>query len=117
MPKRESYYQPDLIDCQSQCHAIGEDFGCICELSVTFTADYVVVIARCRKINEDVENPPLVQALVRKPLKASNSLAVMIFSALQDCWHQLDRGTLGATTPAISHLWNGRPEIARRRQR
>jgi len=57
----------------------------------------------------------VVQALVSRPVKGAGSLYVAIYSALLDCWHQLDRGSLSVVTPTVTHGWNRRPEVPRRR--
>jgi len=39
----------------------------------------------------------------------------MQYSALLDCWHQLDRGALAVASRPIVRRWDGRPEQPRRR--
>jgi hypothetical protein len=38
----------------------------------------------------------------------------MQYSALLDCWHQLDRGVLAAAERPIDRGWDGRPRAPRR---
>lgn len=117
MPNEGKYYAPDCIDCNSQATALGEDFAVICEVSLRFERDQVVVIASCRRSAEAPNGAVVVQAIVRKPLRSRPDIAVMAFSAMQDCWHQLDRGVLSARPPAVAHGWSGRPQVARRDKR
>lgn len=114
MPRKFEGYTPDAIDCNTQVTALGLDFGVLVKTSVEFARDEAVVLCACFRIGSESDGTPVVQSRARKPLKSKPDIAVMIFSALQDCWHQLDRGVLGAKPPAIAHDWNGRPHIARR---
>jgi len=114
MPRKFEAYAPDWIDVNTQLTSLGGDFGVRCEFLVTVERDSVQCIARCYRVADGHDAPPVVQALARRPLKSRPVLEIMCFSTAQDCWRQLDRGTLGAASGGISHDWNGRPNIARR---
>jgi hypothetical protein len=117
MPAHQNYYQPDAIDVNTMVTAIGTDFGLLCKLEAEFGRDKVVVFARCvhlvRKEGDVVE----VQAMVARPLKPAPNIAVMMYSAALDCWHQLDRGMLAAATAPVQRGWNGRPRKPERSAR
>jgi hypothetical protein len=114
MSKQRYRYEPDWVDVNTQLTAIGEDFGCICEFSVTVERDRVTVIARCRRI-VDLDDPtPMVQALASRPFNTKPDVAIMCFGAAHDCYRQLDSGILGKRSGEITYGWNGRPHIARR---
>lgn len=115
MPRSFQGYEPDAIDCQHLCDALGEDFGMLCQVVIQFSADEVIAIGRCRSLGCAPDSPVIVQALVRRPLKGSSSAYVLIYSVLLDCWHQLDRGVLAAAGRPIEHGWSGRPQTPRRR--
>jgi hypothetical protein len=115
MPRRFEGYEPDAIDCQTMCDALASDFGCICQVVVQFSADEVIAIAKCRPLLPAGGNDVLCQAIARRPLKGHGSLYVMVYSVLLDCWHQLDRGVLGAAARPIERGWTGRPQQPRRR--
>jgi hypothetical protein len=93
-----------------------EEFGIECKIEVTFKLDKVVTLARCYRPAVTSDAVPVVQALSRRPIKGHGSAWVAIFSVMLDCWHQLDRGVLGARPPVVSHGWDRRPEVPRRRQ-
>lgn len=114
MPRKEVYYEPDAKDCADQLSSVSEDFGCLCEVSVRFANGCVEVVCKARKMEEWPHGSVVVQALVRRPEKNAAQLYTMIFSGIQDIWHQLDRGVLGAQPPAIVHQWSGRPQVRRR---
>jgi len=115
VPRSEKYYEPDQIDCNSMVTAIGNDYGCLCDITTTYARDQVVVLVRCHKGFETADHTVQVQALVRAPLRTARSLYTMQYSALLDCWHQLDRGLLAAATRPIERGWNGRPRTPERR--
>lgn len=115
MPQKGNYYEPDAIDCNTMATAIGQDFSHLCKTEVEFARDSVVVTCRCYGSAAAPDDAPSVQSRATKPLKSRPDISVMLFSAMLDCWHQLDRGVLGAKPPAISHGWNGRPTVPRRR--
>lgn len=115
MPRNFHGYEPDGLDCAAIVSAIGDDFGQLATIGVTFSLDEVIVIVRCRRLVPEKENPVTVQALCRRPIKHAGSAWVMQYSALLDCWHQLDRGVLAASARPIERGWNGRPHTPRRR--
>lgn len=111
MPNSQHYYSPDAIDCDRLCHSLGEDFGCFARLEVEYALDYITVICRVYKGAGEQPGVVQVQSIVRAPLKSKRDLYVMHYSALLDCWHQLDRGVLAVATAPIEHYWNGRPKV------
>lgn len=115
MPRSQTYYEPDALDCNQLVTSLGHDFGVIPFLSTSYERDQVVVICSCRKICEAPNGVVQVQALVRAPLKARRSLYIMQYSALLDCYHQLDRGVLGVAQTPLERQWNGRPKVPGRR--
>jgi hypothetical protein len=115
MPRKYQGYEPDAIDCNALSTSLGEDFGVIAELATRYERDQVVVICTTRKIAEAPTGAVQVQALVRAPLRSAKSLFTMQYSALLDCWHQLDRGALAVASRPIVRRWDGRPEQPRRR--
>jgi len=114
MPRKFEGYSPDAIDCYSQAVALGEDFGVLVWVSFTWEGDWVVATATCRRIAESPDGAVVVQARAKRPLKSRPDMALMAFTVMQDCWHQLDRGVLGVKPPAVTHSWSGRPHVARR---
>lgn len=116
MPRRMEFYTPDQIDCNTMVTAIARDFGLLPEIVTEYARDQVVVLVRCRVPGGEAAGVVQVQALVRAPLKTAKSLYTMQYSALLDCWHQCDRGVLGAATKAVTYSWSGRPEEPRRRK-
>lgn len=114
MPRKMEFYSPDQLDCNTIVTALGGDFGVTPEIITQYTRDQVMVLVKCRRIGGGEADVVQVQALVRAPLKTAKSLYTMQYSALLDCWHQLDRGVLGASTRPIEHGWNGRPQQPRR---
>jgi hypothetical protein len=108
-------YTPDQIDCNTMVTAIAQDFGLLAEIMTDYARDQVVVIVRCREVGGDLPGEVRVQSLVRAPLKTAKLLYAMHYSALLDCWHQCDRGVLGAAARPVVHGWNGRPQQPRRR--
>lgn len=114
MPKQQTYYEPDAIDCNTLVAAIGNDFGAICTIDTVYELDHVRTTVRVYSIAERANGVVQVQAMVKAPLKARKSLYTMQYSALLDCWHQLDRGLLSAATRPIERDWNGRPKAPRR---
>lgn len=116
MPNKQHYYEPDAIDCNTLVAAIGNDFGGMCEITTTYENDLVVVVVRVRQLGSGREGVVQVQALVRAPLKSRRNAYVMQYSALLDCWHQLDRGVLGVATTPIVRGWDGRPQAPWRKE-
>lgn len=114
MPKQQTYYEPDAIDCNTMVAAIGNDFGCVCAIETIYELDNVRTVVRVFKLGQKGTGMVQVQAMVSAPLKARKSLTAMQYSALLDCWHQLDRGLLSAATRPIERDWNGRPKQPRR---
>lgn len=114
MPRKFEGYEPDAIDCDTQVRALAEDFMCVSTQSVEFALDTVVVVTRVYKVADYPNGQVAVQSRLSRPLKSRPQLYTMLFAGLQDCWHQLDRGVLGAKPPAVSHDYHGRPNIARR---
>lgn len=114
MPQSQHYYEPDQIDCCNLIRSIREDFNCDPVLETTLQPDHIVTICRCRKYGQPGGDVVQVQALVKTPHKAKRSCWVLFYGALLDCWHQLDRGVLGAATRPVEHGWNGRPTVPRR---
>lgn len=116
MPRQFAGYEPDAIDCQSLVDALGGDFSCIAQTTVQFTADEVRVTCKVRKLGGADNCDILCQSLVRRPIKGHSSAYTLIYSALLDCWHQLDRGVLATATRPIERGWDGRPYTPRRRK-
>lgn len=110
MPKQQTYYEPDALDCNTMVSAIGNDFGCICAIETIYELDQVRTIVRVYKLGQKWGGVVQVQAMVKAPLKSRKPLTTMQYSALLDCWHQLDRGMLGAATRPVERDWNGRPK-------
>lgn len=115
MPTRYTAYEPDQMDCQVMTRALGGDFGVIPSIETVYTPDQVCTIVRCRKIGGLADSSVEVQAMVRSPLRGARSLYSMHYSALLDCWHQLDRGVLSAQERPITRDWSGRPKQPTRR--
>jgi len=115
MPRTINYYEPDALDCNTMVTALGGDFGVQCDITTEYTRDQVVVLVRCHKGIGTPAHEVQVQAIVRGPLRGARPLYAMQYSALLDCWHQLDRGVLAAATRPIERGWNGRPRTPERR--
>jgi hypothetical protein len=115
MPNVRKYYEPDAMDCNTLMGALHNDFGALCELITDYGSDQVVVYARCFKAGELSARVVLVQAKVAAPLKTARSLYIMQYSALLDCWHQLDRGVLAVAQTPMVRSWSGRPRTPGRR--
>lgn len=114
MPQPKHYYEPDAIDCSAMATALSEDFSVICELKTQYERDLVLVVARCYEIGGEEPGLVQVQAMVQAPCKARKSLYTLQYSAMLDCWHQLDRGNLAAASRPIERGWSGRPTVPRR---
>jgi len=114
MPQPKIIYEPDWIDVNTQLTAIGEDFGYLCEFTVRVERDRVAVYARVRVAGNYDADGVIVQAMATRPIKSRPNVAIMCFSTAQDCWRQLDAGTLATAARGITSDWNGRPHIARR---
>jgi len=110
MPNHIQYYEPDQIDCNTLVSALGGDFGVLPEITTEYSRDKVVVYVRCYELSKLSARMVSVQAKVAAPLKTARSLYTMQYSALLDCWHQLDRGVLGVAQTPITRGWNGRPQ-------
>jgi len=115
MPRQFGGYEPDQLDCATLSLALSVDFGMMPEVKTTYSGDLVTVTCKCRILATDPDGPVIVQAIDRLPLKSRKSLYVMHYTVMLDCWHQLDRGTLAASTRPIERGWNGRPQTPRRR--
>lgn len=110
MPRKIEYHEPDALDCNTMVSALANDWGVLCDITTRFERDQVVVLVRCYKERGEAGIVVQVQALGRAPLKAARSGYAMQYSALLDCWHQLDRGVLAAQETPIMRGWNGRPQ-------
>jgi hypothetical protein len=115
VPNKQHYYEPDALDCNQLVTSLGQDFSCRPEILTSYERDQVVVVAKCREADELPDGVVLVQAIVRAPLKARKSLYTMQYSALLDCYHQLDRGVLAVAQTPLERDWNGRPKGPGRR--
>lgn len=109
MPNKQHYYEPDALDCNTVVGSLAEDFGVYPEIRTEYGLDLVRVIVKCYSPSEKAQGLVQVQAMVSAPLKSRRNLYTMQYSALLDCWHQLDRGLLGVATTPITRSWNGRP--------
>lgn len=116
MPSKMHYYEPDQIDCNTMVTALGGDFGALPTITTTYERDKVEVVVKCTKVRETTPGLVSVQAKVSAPLRTARSLYSMQYSALLDCWHQYDRGTLAVDKTPISYSWQGRPQTPRRRK-
>jgi hypothetical protein len=116
MPRKFEGYEPDAIDCDQLSRALAEDFGVICTMEVSYALDKVQTVARCHRPTLSTPSVVVVQALVSRPIKAAKSHYVAQYSVMLDCWHQLDRGAAAVVVPPISHGWDRRPQVPRRRQ-
>lgn len=114
MPAKYTPYEPDQKDCLNCVKALGADFGVIASLETIYTLEHVVTIARCRPIADAHHDATIVQALVRVPIQHARQLYAMQYSALLDCWHQLDRGVLLAAERGAVDRGISRPPSARR---
>lgn len=110
MPKQQTYYEPDALDCNTMVTSLGNDHGVLPNIETRYERDQVVVLVRCFKLGQPGGDVVQVQAIVRAPLRARKSLYAMQYSALLDCWHQLDRGLLAVAKTPIERHWNGRPK-------
>ena len=110
MPRMQHYYEPDALDCNAMQTAIAEDFSCVCEISTDYGRDEVRTVVKCRKIGGSEASVVQVQAMVKAPLKGAKSLYILQYSALFDCWCQLDRGVTAVAARPIQRGWNGRPQ-------
>lgn len=110
MPNKINYHIPDAVDCNTMVTALGGDFGVLPKIDVSYERDTVVVVVRCYKLGQPGGDEVQVQAVVRSPLRTARSQYQMQYSALLDCWHQLDRGLLAVARAPIQYNWNGRPQ-------
>jgi hypothetical protein len=110
VPQRINYHIPDAIDCNTLVTALGNDFSVLPNIESRYERDQVVVVVRCYKISQPGGDQVQVQAIVRSPLRGARSAYQMQYSALLDCWHQLDRGLLAVAKTPIEYGWNGRPQ-------
>jgi hypothetical protein len=115
VPKKQAYYEPDAIDCNTMSNAIAQDFGCLCDITTRFELDQVIVLVRAYQVVSAEAKEVKVQALSRMPLRHARNLYTQTYGALLDCWHQLDRGVLGAETRPVERGWDGRPRQPVRR--
>ncbi len=116
MRREKIVYQPDWIDVETQLSAIAEDFGALCTFVLTIERQRVHIRARCDKIVRKDADPPLVVAMASRPVNSVPNVAVMAFAVAQDCYRQLDTGTLGVAQKPLAHEWSGRPQVLRRRR-
>lgn len=116
MPQSQRYYEPDAIDCNTLSSSIRQEFGCDPIITVQFALDRVTVTCKCFRYGQPGGDMVQVQALVKAPLKNARSPYTMQYSALLDCWHQLDRGTLAVASKPVERDWNGRPKQPARSQ-
>lgn len=115
MPRKFETHSPDWIDVNTQITALAQDWGLVTSFRFTVERDYVVCICTTYLISASPNGSVVCQAIVRRPLKSKPESAVMAFTSAYDCWHQMDRGVLGARSPVVSHDWNGRPNIGAKR--
>lgn len=109
MPQHTKFHEPDQIDCNTCVTALAQDFGVLASIETRYECDQVIVLVRCRKIGGETGDLVQVQSMVRTALKTARSAYTMQYSALLDCWHQLDRGTLATATTPVTRGWDGRP--------
>lgn len=109
MPRSQTYYTPDAVDCNTCCTAIRQDFGLNVIITTEYVRDEVQVICKALALAGEYAGVVQVQSLVRAPLKSRRDLYAMQYSAILDCWHQLDRGVLGVAQTPIERSWDGRP--------
>lgn len=114
MPRKYTPYEPDQIDCQAIAASLGNDFGVVPMVETVYGVDHIITIVRCRKLGALPDGAVTVQAMVKIALRTTRSLYVMQYSALLDCWHQLDRGVLAVAETPIMRGWDGRPRTPRR---
>jgi hypothetical protein len=117
MPRQYTAYEPDQIDCQALAAALGNDFSVVPMVETVYGIDHIVTVVRCRKLADMADGKVCVQAMVKIPLRTTRSLYVMQYSALLDCWHQLDRGVLAVADTPVMRDWTGRPQTPRRRHK
>lgn len=110
MPKQQTYYEPDALDCNTMVTSLGSDFGVVPNIETRYERDLVIVVVRCYKLGQPGGDQVQVQAMVKIALRSRRSLYAMQYSALLDCWHQLDRGLLSVARAPIERGWNGRPQ-------
>jgi hypothetical protein len=115
MPRHFTAYEPDQIDLNTMLTALGEDFGMHCVLQVEIARDVVITTAKCYKYASDPDDGPQVVARHKVALRGQKSAWVGLYACALDCWHQLDRGLLGAAQTPIIRGWNGRPQRPRAR--
>lgn len=116
MPQRYTAYEPDQLDCNVMTQALGRDFSVLPSIETVYTPEQVCTIVRCRSIGGPADSQVEVQAMVRCPLRNARPLYSMQYSALLDCWHQLDRGVLAASERSVNRGWDGRPKQPERRR-
>ena len=110
MPRQQHYYQPDQLDCYAMASAIRQDFGLNVILTTDYVRDDIIVICKCLSLGGEQAGVVQVQSLVRTPFKSKRDLYVMQYSAMLDCWHQLDRGVLAVAQTPLERNWIGRPQ-------
>lgn len=116
MPRKYTAYEPDQIDCHALAAALGNDFSVIPMVETIYGVDHIITVVRCRRLGDMPDGGVVVQALVKIALRSTRSLYVMQYSALLDCWHQLDRGVLAVADCPIERGWDGRPRTPHRRR-
>ena len=117
MANRPNYHEPDAIDCDKLVAALAADFGVCCDITTAYALDKVTVLVRTYKPAAIEERVIATQALVSRPLRNAKNLFAMQFSALFDCWHQHDRGTLAVEARPLEYGWNGRPQVPAKHNR
>lgn len=117
MPRKFTSYEPDQVDCQSLVNAIANDFGLLAEIETQYARDRVWTFIRCRAPSTDGKGVVQVQAVASSPLLTAKSLYTQQYGALLDCWHQCDRGVLGAAARPVVRGWDGRPQTPRARDK
>jgi len=115
MPRPYTAYEPDQIDLNTMLTALGEDFGMRCVLNVEIARDVVITTAKCYRFLGDDDDGPAVVARHKVQLRGQKSAWIGLYAVALDCWHQLDRGLLGAAQTPVIRGWNGRPQRPRRR--
>jgi hypothetical protein len=116
MPHKYTAYEPDQIDCQALASALGNDFSVVPLIETVYAPDHIITIVRCRRLCDLPDGAVMVQAMVKIALRTTRSLYIMQYSALLDCWHQLDRGVLATAQAPVDRGWDGRPRVPHRRR-
>lgn len=114
MPTKYTAYEPDHQDCRVMCQALARDFSVVADIQTIHADDYIITIVKCHLVATFEDRAVKCQAMVKCPSRHARSLYALQYSALLDCWHQLDRGVLAAAERPIDRGWDGRPRAPRR---